>query len=282
MEDVTQPSEGKVKRIFKEIWYFLSSGTFLKNLGLMLLTVLGLALLVYFGMKLYTNHGYSMQVPSFLNMTVDQAMKKAKNNNLKVVINDSIWTNKHRPGIIFDQSPEALSLVKKKRSVYLTITKAQADEKTLPSLVGSDNYDYYERRLKQMGIKLKIRDKKFSNKLEPNTILYLYVDDKRYNLSDTKRGIKVPQGSEIEAVVSTRGVGSVPIPNLKCKTLAEAEFLIDNTRLSLGTVTPDGTVQEGEEGYVYQQSPRYIEGNTVKVGTSIDLKLTKFRPSNCR
>ena len=164
----------------------------------------------------------------------------------------------------------------------MTITKAKADEKILPSLVGSDNYDYYERRLKQMGIKLKIRKKQFSNKLENNTILHLYIDDKKYSLNDTKRGIKVPQGSEIEAVVTTRGVGNVPIPNLKCKTLAEAEFLIDGSRLAIGTVTRDGTLQAGEEGYVYLQSPRYIDGNTVKVGSHIDIRVTKFRPSGCR
>lgn len=282
MEDITQPQESKVKKIFREIWYFLSSGIFLRNLAFMLLAILALLLLVYFGLKGYTNHGYSMQVPSFLNMTVDQAMKKAQNNNLKVVVNDSIWTNQHRPGIILQQSPEALSSVKKKRTIYLTITKAKADEKILPSLVGSDNYDYYERRLKQMGIKLKIRKKQFSNKLENNTILHLYIDDKKYSLNDTKRGIKVPQGSEIEAVVTTRGVGNVPIPNLKCKTLAEAEFLIDGSRLALGSVTRDGTLQAGEEGYVYLQSPRYIDGNTVKVGSHIDIRVTKFRPSGCR
>lgn len=282
MEDITQPSESKMKKIFREIWYFLSSRIFLRNLGLMLLALLLLVLFVHFGMKGYTNHGYSMQVPSFLNMTVEQAMKKAKNNNLKVVINDSIWTNEQRPGIIFNQSPAALSHVKKKRSIYLTITKAQADEKTLPSLVGSDNYDYYERRLKQMGIGLKVRDTKFNNKLEANTILHLYVDGKRYSLEDTKRGIKVPQGSEIEAVVTTRGVGSVPIPNLKCKTLAEAEFLIENTRLAVGSIIRDGSLQPGEEGYVWMQSPRFIDGNTVKVGTPVDIQITKFRPSTCR
>ncbi len=282
MEEITQPQESKLKKIFRELWYFLSSGIFLKNVAFMLLAILGLFLLVYFGMKGYTNHGYSMQVPSFLNMTVDQAMKKAKNHNLKVVVNDSIWTNQHRPGIILQQSPEALSSVKKKRTIYLTITKAKADEKVLPSLVGSDNFDYYNRRLKQMGIRLKIRDKKFNNKLEANTILHLYIDDKRYSLEDTKRGIKVPQGSVIEAVVTTRGVGSVPIPNLKCKTIAEAEFLISGSRLAVGSITGDNSWQQGQEGYVFLQSPRFIDGNTVKVGTPIDIRVSKFRPSGCR
>lgn len=282
MEEATQASDSKLKKIGREIWYFLSSGIFLRNILLMLLTLVGLFLLVHFGMKWYTNHGYAMKVPSFLNMTVEQAMKKANNNQLKAIVNDSIWTSEHRPGIVLSQSPQALSAVKKKRTIYLTITKAKADEKTLPSLVGSDNFDYYQRRLKQMGIGLTIKSKQFNNKLEDNTILYLYVDGKRYSLNDTKTGIKVPQGSAIEAIVTTRGVGRVPIPNLKCKTFADAEFLIEGSRLAVGSVTGDHTWEAGQVGYVFSQSPRYIEGNTVKVGTPIDIRITKFRPSNCR
>ena len=282
MEETTQVSESKIKKTARSLWYFLSSGIFLKNLALMLLTLLGLVFLVHFGMKWYTNHGYAMEVPSFLNMSVDQALKKAKNNNLKAVVNDSIWTNEHRPGIVLAQSPQALSAVKKKRTIYLTVTKAKADDKTLPSLVGNDNFDYYQRRLKQMGIALTVKSRQYNTKLENNTILHLYIDGERYSLNDTKKGIKVPQGSEIEAVVTKRGVGRVPIPNLRCKTLADAEFLIEGSRLAVGSITGDGTWQTGEEGYIFLQTPRYIEGNTIKIGTPIDIRITKFRPSNCR
>jgi beta-lactam-binding protein with PASTA domain len=101
-------------------------------------------------------------------------------------------------------------------------------------------------------------------------------------LSDTKKGIKVPQGSEIEAIVSTRGTGSAPIPNLRCKTIEEAKFMIEASQLAVGTVVGDDTWQEGQVGYVYFQIPRYIEGNTLELGTSVDIKVTKFPPTGCR
>jgi len=282
MEDLTTTKEGKVKRTFREIFYFLSSKTFLKNFAAMLLTGLILLLLVHFGMNSYTQHGKSLQVPDFHELTIAEATELAKKNKLKVIINDSIWTAEHPPGIIIKQSPEADAAVKKNRSIYLAVTKSKADTKLLPPLAGNDNFDYYQRRLKQMKIGMTVRKKQFNNKLEDKTILYLYVNDKRINASDLKKGVKVPQGSEIEAVITTRGAGSVAIPNLKCKNLADAEFLVTGSRLAVGSIIKDGTVTEGGPMYVWRQKPPHIEGNTLKVGSIVDLYVTKFRPAKCQ
>ena len=282
MEETATVKEGKVKRIFREIFYFLSSKKFLKNFAAMLLMLLLLLLLVHFGMKAYTQHGKSLQVPDFYELTVAEATSLAKKNKLKVIVNDSIWTAEHPAGVIIKQSPEPNAAVKKNRSIYLAVTKSKADTKLLPPLAGNDNFDYYQRRLKQMKIGMTVRKKQFNNKLEDKTILYLYVNDKRINADDLKRGVKVPQGSDIEAVITTRGAGSVAIPNLKCKTIADAEFLVTGTRLAVGSIIKDGTVTEGGPMYVWRQKPPYIEGNTLKVGSSVDLYVTKFRPSNCQ
>jgi len=221
-------------------------------------------------------------VPDFYELTVAEATSLAKKNKLKVIVNDSIWTAEHPAGVIIKQSPEPNAAVKKNRSIYLAVTKSKADTKLLPPLAGNDNFDYYQRRLKQMKIGMTVRKKQFNNKLEDKTILYLYVNDKRINADDLKRGVKVPQGSDIEAVITTRGAGSVAIPNLKCKTIADAEFLVTGTRLAVGSIIKDGTVTEGGPMYVWRQKPPYIEGNTLKVGSSVDLYVTKFRPSNCQ
>ena len=282
MEDLATAKEGKVKRIFRAIFYFLTSGIFLRNFVAMILTGLLLLLLVHFGMKGYTQHGKSLQVPDFYELTVAEATELAKKNKLKVIINDSIWTAEHPAGVILKQSPEADAAVKKNRSIYLAVTKSKADTKLLPPLAGNDNFDYYQRRLKQMKIGISVRKKQFNNKLEDKTILYLYVNDKKISANDLKKGVKVPQGSDIEAVITTRGVGSVAIPNVKCKILADAEFLVTGSRLAVGSIIKDGTVTEGGPMYVWRQVPPYIEGNTLKVGTTIDLHVTKFRPAKCQ
>lgn len=283
MEETVSSKDSKFKTILKNIGYFLSSKIFLKNLAFMLLTILGLLFLVHFGMKWYTQHGKSLQVPSFANMTFEEAQQKASNHKLNVIVNDSIWTDKYPPGTILKQSPEALASVKKNRSVYLTITKFQAEEAILPKLAGNDNFDYYKKRLKLDNIDLKVRQKRFNNKLQDKTILYIYVNGERISSSDLNKGFKVKKGTEVEAVITTRGAGYAAIPDLKCKTLEEAEFLINGTKLSMGSIfKDDGAEAYGGTLYVWKQEPRYIEGNTLKVGSSIDIHVTRRRPSSCR
>ncbi len=270
----------KISNFGREFFLFLSSKIFLKNLLGMVGAIALLLLVAFFWMSSYTLHGESLQVPSFLNQNIDEAIDQAKKQNLKVVVNDSIWSADKPAGTVLEQSPKPLSKVKEKRTIYLTITKFQAEEKLLPKLAGNDNYNYYARRLKQLNVNLKVRSKQFSNKLEENTILYLYVDDKKITANDLKKGVKVPQGAMVEAVVTTRGGARVNIPDLVCKKYSEAEFLIGGSQLSV-SVIKDGTVSSLEDAYVWKQSPIASGGKTLSVGSVIDVYVTKRPPANC-
>lgn len=270
----------KIGNIVRETFLFLSSKIFLKNLVGMLGAIALLLLVSFFWMSSYTHHGESLQVPSFLNLNIDEAVKQANKQNLKVTVNDSIWSADKPAGTVLEQSPKPLSKVKENRTIYLTITKFQAEEKLLPTLAGNDNYNYYARRLKQLKVNLKVRKKQFSNKLEENTILYLYVNDKKITANDLKAGIKVPQGAMVEAVITTRGGARVSVPNLVCKKYSEAEFLIGGSQLNV-SIIKDGTVQSLENAYVWKQSPTASGGKTLSVGSTIDVFVTKRPPANC-
>lgn len=270
----------KAKNIGKEIFLFLSSKIFLKNLAGMVAVIVGVLALSFFWMSSYTHHGESLQVPSYLNMNIEEAIQQANKQNLKVVVNDSIWSADKPAGTILEQSPKPLSKVKEKRTIYLTITKFQAEEKLLPTLAGNDNYNYYARRLKQLKVNLKIKSKQFSNKLEENTILYLYVNDEKVTARDLKEGIKVPQGAMVEAVVTTRGGGRVNVPNLVCKKYSEAAFIVEGSELRV-SVIKDGTVQSLDNAYVWKQNPAYNSGKTLGVGASVDVYVTKRPPADC-
>lgn len=270
----------KATKIGREIYWFLSSKIFLKNFGGMIALVAALLTFSFFWMSSYTHHGESLQVPSFLNMNIEEAIQKAGQENLKVVVNDSIWTADKPAGTVLEQSPQPLSKVKEKRTIYLTITKFHAESKLLPTLAGNDNYNYYARRLKQLKVNLKVKSKQFSNKLEENTILYLYVDDKKVTASDLKAGVKVPQGAMVEAVVTTRGGGRAKVPNLVCKKYSEAEFIIGGSQLSI-SVIKDGTVKSLENAYVWKQSPEFSTGKTLSLGSVVDVYVTKRPPPNC-
>ena len=270
----------KAKNIGREIFLFLSSGIFLKNLAGMIAVIIGVLALSFFWMSSYTHHGESLQVPSYLDLNIEEAIKQANQQNLKIVVNDSIWSADKPAGTILEQSPKPLSKVKEQRTIYLTITKFQAEEKLLPTLAGNDNYNYYARRLKQLKINLKVRSKQFSNKLEENTILFLYINDEKVTARDLKDGVKVPQGAMVEAVVTTRGGGRVNVPDLVCKKYSEAEFIVGGSELSV-SVIKDGTVTSLENAYVWKQNPAYSRGKTLGVGATVDVYVTKRPPAEC-
>ena len=281
MSEFTQNFMDRLKTIAREVLYFLSSKIFIRNFLGMLATLVGIIGLTFWWMKCYTHHGEFLQVPSFLNMSIEDAKVKAEQRNLTIVINDSTYMENVSPGTIIQQSPKPLSQVKENRTIYLTITNFKAEDKILPSLAGNDNYNYYERRLKQMKINLKVKSKQFNNKLEENTILFLYVNGQKMTMGDLKKGIKVPQGSTVEAVVTTRGGGRVNIPNLVCKKYSEAEFLVQGSQLSVGAVVRHGSVTNLENAYVWKQSPAYDVGRTLSVGTTIDIYVTRYPPEHC-
>lgn len=275
----SQNFKSKALNAGKELYYFLSSKIFLKNFVSMLIMVFGVLMLTFWWMQCYTHHGESLQVPSFLNVHMSEAIKQAEKQNLKVVVNDSIWSADKPAGTVIEQSPKPLSKVKEKRTIYLTITKFQAEEKLLPTLAGNDNYNYYARKLKQLKVDLKVKQKQFSNKLEENTILYLYVDDEKVTAKDLKAGVKVPQGATVEAVITTRGGGRVTVPNLVCKKYSEAEFIVGGSQLSI-SVIKDGTVKSLDNAYVWKQSPA-SGGNSLSVGATLDVYVTKKLPASC-
>lgn len=272
--------KNKLKRILQEIYLFLTSKIFLKNFAGMIAIFLGILTISFWWMKSYTHHGESLEVPSFLNMDIHEAFKKAQQHKLKAIINDSTWRDGIKPGTVLEQNPDPQSQVKEERTIYLTIMEYTPKKKKLPPLAGNDDYKMYERKLRKLDLKLKVKEKKFNNKLEENTILYLYVDGERKRSKDLDNGVEVAQGSVVEAVVTTKGGARVNIPNLVCRKYNEAEFIVGGSQLSVSLIK-DGTVQSLDDAYVWKQSPAYSSEKTLSVGSVIDVYITRRLPENC-
>ncbi|MFK7810445.1 MAG: hypothetical protein AB8F74_21750, partial [Saprospiraceae bacterium] len=165
--------------------------------------------------------------------------------------------------------------------IYLSVTKVEADLVTLPSLFdGSDDYYSYETKLQRLDLIGKIVGRQFSSKLEENTILeVIYGKDTITDEVDSK--YQVPKGSTIGFIVTEKGGGSVPIPNLICQKYDAATFVIGNYNLNIGSVIKDATVTNETTAYIYKQVPRYRASGSVRVGEQIDIYLTQRRPENC-
>ena len=99
-----------------------------------LLVMIILSLFVLFGalkyIDRYTNHNQAVKVPDIRGLQIEEAAYFLEQNMLQYIIIDSIYSKEERPGSIRELTPEAYSLVKKNRIIYITINSKT--EKTMP------------------------------------------------------------------------------------------------------------------------------------------------------
>lgn len=273
-------SSGRVLTYYlSEMAQFLRSGIFLRNLAaLAAFVVLGLFLL-QLALRFYTRHNESVQVHDYVGMSLNEAIAKARSRNFRIVVTDSIFKVDARPNMVLEQSPSPLSRVKERRRIYLTVTKSTPDMVALPDMVGSYNYDQYSRKLAWVNVRTKVRERKFDEKLEENTILHFFYDGKQYNERDVRNGLKVPMGATLEFVVTERLTGMVAVPDLVCKTYEEALFIITSFNLNIGTIHGDGP--GSDQFYIWKQEPAFAPGVTLSPGRQIDLYLSPEKPADC-
>ncbi len=268
-------------KVGREVYYFVSGGIFLRNFGGMVATVALVLTLCLWWINCYTKHGESLHIHDFVGMDLDDAIDKASNSSFEIIINDSIFIPGRQANIILTQNPKPESQVKKNRKIYVSVTKKIAELVALPTLKGgNDDYDNFKKKCERKYVQTEISKEVFSNKLEPYTILEVLYNDEEITdkLND---GYSVPKGSTIQCVITKRGGGTVPVPELICKRYEEANFLISNFNINKGSIIKDNTVTNEANAYVWKQVPRYSPSSKMRVGEQVDIYLTQYKPKNC-
>ncbi|MES2761687.1 MAG: PASTA domain-containing protein [Bacteroidota bacterium] len=119
----------------KDLIAYLKSKEFFKHLTL---AVISLSLILWIFFKLlgvYTHHGETAEVPDFKGKTIAELDNFVVGKNVGYVIIDSIYDPKEQPGVVIKQDPEAKSMVKHNRTIYLYVTSTQAPQMAMPKLV---------------------------------------------------------------------------------------------------------------------------------------------------
>jgi D-alanine-D-alanine ligase len=272
---------GRLFYYAKEFWLFVSSHIFLRNFGKMLGILLVLFFMVNWWFSCYTRHGSHRLVGNYTGMALTEAKKKIRKDGFRYVLSDSVFIVDEQPGIVLDQNPKQDAKVKKRRKIYLTITKEEPDLVSLPGLAGNDDYNQYIKKLKLLGVKAKIRESVFDNKLEENTILHFFFEDEKITDGRLQAGVKVPMGTTLEFIVSTRSGGSVELPDLVCNQFAEAEFLITSSGLHVAIDDEATTLPDLQTAYVHRQVPAYAKGQRIAIGDTVRIYLSENLPPNC-
>lgn len=264
-----------------EFRLFVTSFFFLKNFAAMVGTVILLISLTFWWLRCYTRHGESHEVHDYRGMQLQDAARKARDGNFRVAISDSLWIKDSEPNVVISQDPKPFSRVKENRTIYLKISRKEAPEELLPPLTGG-YYDYnsYKKRLNNLDIDAVIKETVFDAKQAPNTIKHLFYKGQKITESEIKEGFKVPRGSTLEFVVTTRGGNSVELPDLTCMSFSAAEFILSSLDLNVEEIE-DPTVYDKSNAYVWKQVPAFLPGERVQKGTFLKVYLTQDIPVDC-
>ena len=132
------------KLLKKPLWYNILTG-----IGALLL----LLILFFFSLGWITGFGKTEKVPSVVGLDVAAAQKNLTALGFDVVLQDSIYVDTLARNAVLRQIPESDEVVKKGRTVFLTINRIVAPLIDMPNLVGF-SLKSAETYLKVLGLRL--------------------------------------------------------------------------------------------------------------------------------
>lgn len=222
-----------------------------------------------------TRHGKNRTVPAVVGKPYSEAINILQDAGFEIEIQDSIYTDTAKRGIVLKQVPEGDAVVKISRMVYLTINSSVPPFVEMPNLIGF-SFRNAEMQLNNMG--LRIADTIFKPDFAKNSVL-----EQLYKGETIAPGTRIQQGSPITLVLGD-GVGNVEfaVPNLIGKTFCEARVLLEQNGLNFGAVVPEFNVSDTCAAFIYRQNPtRYDEDRKIqriRPGQLMDVWLSVDRP----
>ena len=201
-------------------------------------------------------------------MTWSEARKAASNGGVRVILADSVYVKRLKPGVVYLQTPEAGAHVKSGRRIRLTTNTLVPKEVEMPSLVG-----YSMRQAKAelarhglaLGRLIYVRD------IATNSVLR-----QQRGGVDIKPGTVLASGTTINLVVGLNPSDNMTyVPKLVGKQYLPAVDLTLESSLNVGKLHFDETVKtyaDSVSAFVYQQRPAPSE--KMRMGTEVTLSLT--------
>ncbi len=119
----------------KDFFEFLRSKVFVKHAFIAILSLVVVLLLMVKLLGVYTHHGETAEVPDFKGKAISELDHFVEDKQVQYTIIDSLYNPDEKPGIVIKQDPEAKSLVKHNRTIYLYVTSTQAPQMAMPKLV---------------------------------------------------------------------------------------------------------------------------------------------------
>jgi eukaryotic-like serine/threonine-protein kinase len=240
-------------------------------------------LLIYVWLRFYTNHGQKIPMVNITGKTLKEASNIISKNSFQLIVIDSVFMVGKQGGLILDQNPKPNAEVKEGRKIYISITKHDPDKilvSELPLLYGND-FVQKSIELKQRGIMTSIKAKKYDSG-DPNHILEVYYNDQLIIDNNViRKDVKIDKGSTLEFVVSDKAGGEINIPDLICSSVAEIEFLLQESNLEIGEITTKGNIPDTAAAFILDQDPKFDGISKIPMKSKINLTIIANKPTKC-
>lgn len=249
---------------------FVKTRIFIVNvLAAIGITILLVLFIIVF-LKVYTDHGESIEIPNLDGKTTSEVANIVSLNDLRYEIQDSVFLPQTPPGTVVDQFPKPGMMVKKNRTIFLTICARSQEMISMPQLTDI-SYRQATNLIESSGLvagNIEYKQSEF-----PNLVL-----EQKVNGQIVGRGELVPKGSIVDLVLGSDSDGSTSlVPTLLGSNLTDSRLTIEGLFLNVGTINYDESFTSEDQktqGLVWKQSPDPSEVFEVDTGTAIDIWLT--------
>ena len=249
-----------IKKIF--------SNWIVKNVLLAIALVLGLVLLANVLLSLVTQHNREIAVPDFTNMTWEEARRAASDAGVRIILADSVYVRRLRPGVVYLQTPNAGDRVKRGRRIRLTTNTTVPKEIAMPSLVG---FSMRQAKAELTRNGLVLGRLVYTRDIATNSVLR-----QQRGGVDIKAGTPVASGTTINLVLGLNPNDNMTnVPKLIGKQYLPAVDQTLESSLNVGKLHFDETVKtyaDSVSAFVYQQRPSASE--KVRMGSEVTMSLT--------
>ncbi len=239
-----------------------------RNVLLAVVLVAAFVLLTNVMLALITQHNREIPVPDFTNMTLQEAQKAGSQAGVKVVMADSIYVKRLKPGVVYLQTPNPGDHVKRGRRIRVTINTTVPKEVVMPSLVG---YSMRQAKAELIRSGLVLGRLIYVRDIATNNVLR-----QQRGGVDIKAGTRLASGTTINLVVGLSPRDNMTyVPKLIGRQYLPATDLTLESSLNVGKLHFDETVKtyaDSVSAFVYQQRPSGSE--KVRMGSEITMSLT--------
>lgn len=202
-----------------------------------------------------TKHGEYLKVPAVTGLKTDEAIKLLEKQGFDVYIQDSVFTDTAKRGVVLKQLPDPNATVKVNRTVFITVNRYTPPMMEMPKLEGQ-NLSFAIRMLERNHLKL-------GDTTSRPDYMAGSVLEQHFNGMRIPEKTKIQWGSRIDLIIGG-GLGNkqMPVPSLIGMSYNEAKAYLDESGISIGAIITEGKITDTASAYVVKQRPERLDAES--------------------